>query len=175
MKLVLMRRKGFDIPTALPEALLQQQQQEQSELLATPTLPTNYKFACFFSEAVEKQQAPPVKSERGRSKAEAKTATQAEQPEPSLSDITGPLPTKREDTVDEILVEIGNQDSDTGNSKPLKCVHSNTNSPTTQVYWSMLTRGAPPHPLPLPLSLLLLGSSLSIHLGTQRKTERTQL
>ena len=62
-----------------------------------------------------KQQAPPVKSERGRSKAETKTATQAEQPEPSLSDISGPVSTKREDTVDEILVEIGNQDSDTGN------------------------------------------------------------
>ena len=62
-----------------------------------------------------------MKSERGRSKAEAKTATQAEQPTPSQSDISGPLPIKRGDTVDEILVEIGNQDSDTGKSE-----HSNS-------------------------------------------------
>ena len=94
-------------------------------------------LAFFFSEAVEKQQAPPVKSERGRSKPETKTTTQAEQTEPSLSDISGPVPTKCEDTVDEILVEIGNQDSDTGNSKPHKCVRGKSviaNSPNAQVY-----------------------------------------
>ncbi len=50
-----------------------------------------------------------MKSDQGRSKAEAETATPAE------PDISGPTPTKREDTVDEILVDIGNQGSDTGN------------------------------------------------------------
>ena len=43
MKLVLMKRKGFDIPTVLPDSLLQQQ--EQSELLATLSLKTNSNFA----------------------------------------------------------------------------------------------------------------------------------
>ena len=120
MKLVLMRRKGYDIPTSLPDSLAQQQRQEPSELLTdTSALPTNSKIACLFSEAVEKQLAPPVKSDR---RGEAKPATQTEQPEPSRSDISGHVPTKREDTVDEILVEIGNQDtSDTGNSLNLKC------------------------------------------------------
>ena len=125
MKLVLMRRKGFDIPATLPDSLLQQQSQEQSKdpyNCACRATGANTKLTCFFSESVEKQQAgPSVKSERGRSKAEAKTATQAEQPMPSQSDISGPLPIKRGDTVDEILVEIGNQDSDTGNSE-----HSNS-------------------------------------------------
>ena len=53
-----------------------------------------------------------MKLERGRGKAEAQTATPAEPPEPSCSDTSGPAPTRRED---EILVDIGNQGSDTGN------------------------------------------------------------
>ena len=64
---------------------------------------------------VEKQ-IPQGKSDRGRSEPteiDANTVTQAE---PLHSDLSGSVPTKREDT-EEILVEIGNQDSDTGNSK----------------------------------------------------------
>lgn len=65
-----------------------------------------------------------MKSEQGRGKAEAQTAIPAEPPEPSHSDISGPAPTRREDTVDEILVDIGNQGSDTGNYKPLKWLYA---------------------------------------------------
>ena len=54
--------------------------------------------------------------DHAKTKTEATTATQAEETEPLHSDLLGALPTKREDTGDEILVEIGNQDSDTGNS-----------------------------------------------------------
>ena len=57
-----------------------------------------------------------MKSDQGKTKTEVKTAAQAEQPESSHSNLSGTLPTKCEDTGDEILVEIGNQDSDTGNS-----------------------------------------------------------
>ena len=65
---------------------------------------------CSLSEVAEKQVPKSDQGQADPPKTDASTASQSKPLEPTHS-----VPTKHEDA-DEILVEIGNQDSDTGNS-----------------------------------------------------------
>ena len=98
MKLVLMRRKGFDIPSALPDSLQPKSQCKHSEF---QQILCNY-LSLFLSQVAEKKVVA-IESTSG-----ANNGNPVVQPTPEHSTI------EHQPLDDDILVDIGNGDSDTG-------------------------------------------------------------